>query len=184
MFLFVVQWEYIASWVRPAQISTCWRKSRNKPRVLVIWIIWISPLQCSGAVLVDQRLVVRLQLLDVGHLRGLGVQIEFAAERKEKVQRQVTGKPGARAAEDKMPTWTPGPRAACSDLCGCTGACSLRGSARGRRNGSESCTSPEGQQRERERETWLLMSHFYDHFAAPVLFTSSGMEQLLNFITL
>lgn len=40
----------------------------------------LSKLQYSGTVLVDQRLVVRLQLLNVGHLGGLGVQVKFAVE--------------------------------------------------------------------------------------------------------
>lgn len=119
---------------------------------LELWIIrriWISPLQYSRTVLVDQRLVVRLQALDVGHLRGLGVQVKLAVQSKEKRPTSGDGKSSTCSTNDEVLTWTPGPRAACSDLCGCTDACSLRGSARGRRNGSESCTSPEEQQIER-----------------------------------
>lgn len=48
----------------------------------IIRIIWMSPLQYSRTVLVDQRLVVRLEPLDVGHLRGLGVQVKLAVQRK------------------------------------------------------------------------------------------------------
>lgn len=33
----------------------------------------------------DQRLVVRLQLLHLGHLRGLCVKVKFAVPRTEKV---------------------------------------------------------------------------------------------------
>lgn len=40
----------------------------------------VSPLQYSRAVLVDQRLVVRLELLDGGQLSGLCVEVEFAVE--------------------------------------------------------------------------------------------------------
>lgn len=112
----------------------------------IIRIIWNSPLQYSRTVLVDQRLVVRLEPLDVRHFRGLGVQVKFAVQRKEKRPTSGDGKSGTCATNYVALTWTPGPRAACSDLCGCRDACSLRGSARGRRNGSESCTSPEEQQ--------------------------------------
>lgn len=50
----------------------------------IIRIIWNSPLQYSRTVLVDQRLVVRLEPLDIGHLCGLGVQVKLAVQRKEK----------------------------------------------------------------------------------------------------
>lgn len=43
----------------------------------------VLPLQYSRTVLVDQRLVVWLQFLDVGQLGGLGVQVKFAVRRIE-----------------------------------------------------------------------------------------------------
>lgn len=45
----------------------------------------LSPLQYSRAVLVNERLVVGLQLLDVRQLGGLGVKVEFAVQRTEGV---------------------------------------------------------------------------------------------------
>lgn len=39
--------------------------------------LFVSPLQYSRTVLVDQRLVVRLQLVDVGELGALCVQVKF-----------------------------------------------------------------------------------------------------------
>lgn len=45
--------------------------------------LFVSPLQYSRTVLVDQRLVVRLQLVDVWELGALCVQVKFAVERME-----------------------------------------------------------------------------------------------------
>lgn len=43
----------------------------------------VSPLEDSRTVLVDQRLVVGLQLVDVRQVGGLCVQVKFAVERTE-----------------------------------------------------------------------------------------------------
>lgn len=62
------------------------KKRPNEPMscsayVIYFYIVSVSPLQYSRTVLVDQRLVIRLQLVDVGQLAGLCVQIKFAVER-------------------------------------------------------------------------------------------------------
>lgn len=43
----------------------------------------VSPLKYSSTVLVDQRLVVGLQLVDIRQVGGLCVQVKFAEERME-----------------------------------------------------------------------------------------------------
>lgn len=50
----------------------------------------LSPLQYSRTVLVNQRLVVRLEFLYVGQIGGLGVQVKFAVKRIKERQLQVT----------------------------------------------------------------------------------------------
>ena len=61
-------------------LNTC-----NHPLYLYRSIVefTVSPLQYSRTVLVDQRLVVRLQLVDVGQLGGFCVEVKFAVERME-----------------------------------------------------------------------------------------------------
>lgn len=108
----------------------------------------LSKLQYSGTVLVDQRLVVRLQLLNVRQLGGLGVQVKFAVEgRRMEGRLEVAIERQAvylreREREREMLTWIPGPMAASPGPCHCTSSCSCCASATGRTNGSESCTSP------------------------------------------
>lgn len=115
----------------------------------------VSPLQYSRAVLVNKRLVVWLQLINVGQISGLGVQVKFAVQRIEDV---TAASRIMWIWERKTLTWTLGPRAAYAGLCHCTDACSLHGSARGRTNGSESCTAPEEREKEQIHKTESLSS--------------------------
>lgn len=68
---------------------------------------------------------------------------QICCNKKEGKQCQVTATVTFKGqTEREMLTWIPGPMAASADPCHCTSPCSFCVSARGKRNGSESCTCP------------------------------------------
>lgn len=130
--------------------STCWRNSTNEPA----WVVdHLNHLDFTTSILPDSTCRSETGSTALAPRRRASLwswctgQTCCAEKRKEANVRWREVRHVRYGGQ--VLTWTPGPRAACSDLFGCTDACSLRGSARGRRNGSESCTSPEEQQIER-----------------------------------